>query len=139
MVPLYPNAGWRGVLVRAAVPKSRSLFLLFHVALPSDCAENYCQCLIAAPRSTVANVPRLGIFWQFLGLLCHFEAGQQFHITWCAAGCDKAIALFLLSCAVLAPVFLNFVARVFLLSLVLLLVSPTQACRRADSSACPCD
>src|SRR5215813_6713220 len=117
MVPLYPNAGWRGVLVRAAVPKSRSLFLLFHVALTSGCAENYCQCLIAAPGSTAANVPHLGIFWQFLGLLCHFEAGQQFHITWCATGCDKAIALVSLCCAVLAPVFLEFAARVLLVSL----------------------
>jgi hypothetical protein len=28
-------------------------------------------------RSTAANrIPHLGIFWQLLGLLCHFEAGQ---------------------------------------------------------------
>jgi hypothetical protein len=28
-------------------------------------------------RSTATNrIPHLGIFWQLLGLLCHFEAGQ---------------------------------------------------------------
>jgi hypothetical protein len=44
-------------------------------------------------------------------LLCHFETSQQFHITWCAAGGNKAIARVSLCCVVLAPVILEFVAR----------------------------
>src|SRR5262245_2490056 len=68
--------------------------------------------------STAANwIPHLGICWQLLLLLCQFETGQQLHITWCATGCDKAIALASLCCAVLTPVFLEFAARVLLVSL----------------------
>ncbi len=37
----------------------------------------------ASTRSTATNGPHLGI-------ICHFKAGQQLHITWCATGCDKA-------------------------------------------------
>src|SRR5262249_43981080 len=87
------------------------------------------RCLIARQVLTINGGQRshLGIFWQFLGLLCHFEAGQQFHITWCATGCDKAIALVSLCCAVFAPVFLQFAARVLLVSQALRRVAPRQA------------
>jgi hypothetical protein len=54
-----------------------------------------------AALTSANGIPHLGIFWQLLGLLCHFEAGQQFHVTWCATSCDKAIALASLRCVAL--------------------------------------
>jgi hypothetical protein len=72
----------------------------------------------ASKRSTAANrIPHCGISWQLFDLLCHFEARQQLDITWCATGCDKAIAVASLCCAVLAPGVLEFAARVLLISL----------------------
>jgi hypothetical protein len=46
-----------------------------------------------------------------LCLLCHFQAGEQLHVTRCAIECGKSGALALLCRVVLGPILLELAAR----------------------------
>jgi hypothetical protein len=86
-----------------------------------------------------ANGLGIGFFREFLGMLCHFQAGEQFHVTWGATDPDKTGAAASVFSAVLAPAILELVAGILLIAPACWCIASGQTSHRSDRPTGPLD
>jgi hypothetical protein len=76
----------------------------------------FLKTISAEKRLMAANGLGLRFLPELLGVFRHFQAGEQFHVTWRATDPDKTDATASIFSAVLAPITLEPVARILLIA-----------------------
>jgi len=99
----------------------------------------FLKTISAEKRLMAANGLGLRFLPELLGVFRHFQAGEQFHVTWRATDPDKTGATASVFSAVLAPVILELVAGILLIAPACWRITSRQTSHRSDWPAGPFD